>query len=220
MLDKFLQTNDVKTEFFMTMDSDCFPISYKWLNGLIDMMNSGVMLTGIMHPWAPPPSDLDHKRIDWRVRSQQCWETTHVACQMLRYKDLQALGVSYAGGDDTGLLIPMEVKKRGGIINGYRVTRCPKPKDGSDPEFNRYVSLVFGDRIYHHGGFTRIATMGDKPILQDAYGWVLPEILAHHGASFLLSDEFSYEFKFDREELVAKEKMDLVFGSKTMGIKE
>jgi hypothetical protein len=34
------------------------------------------------------------------------------------------------------------------------------------------------------------------------------------GAEFLLNDRFSYKFKFDREEAVAKEKMQRLFGLK------
>lgn len=179
-------------------------------------MDTGARVAGILYPWAPPPADLDHKKIEWRVRSQQCWERTHVACQMIRVADLKELGVTYAGGDDTGLLIPLEARKRLWKVDGFTVTRCAKPRDGSDPEFNRYVSLIFGDAVYHHGGFTRITTGGDKPVMAEAYGWVWQELLNRQGAKFLLDDEFSYRFKFDREPEVAAEKMDRLFGKKTM----
>jgi len=216
MLDAFLASNPVTTEFLLTMDSDCFPVADGWLDDLEGMMDNGARVAGILHPWSPPPADMDHKKIEWRVRSQHCWETTHVACQMIRVEDLKELGVTFAGGDDTGLLIPLEARKRGWKVDGYKVTRCAKPKDGSDPEFNRYVCLIFGDAVYHHGGFTRIATGGDKPLMAEAYGWVGTELTMRREAEFLLSDEFSYRFKFDREEAVAAEKMDRLFGAKTM----
>ena len=219
MLDNFLASNSVATEFFLTMDSDCFPVADGWLKDLEGMMDNGAKVTGIRHPWAPPAEDMDHFRIEWRVRSQHCCNNTHVACQMIRYADLKELGVKYAGGDDTGLLIPLMAGKKGWKIDGFKVSRCAKPRDNSDPEFNRYVCLIFGDKIYHHGGFTRVATMGDKPMLSEVYGWVSGSIMEHRGAEFMLSDDHSYKFKMDREEEVAKEKMDRLFGAQTMGLK-
>ena len=219
MLDNFLANNSVGTEFFLTMDSDCFPVADGWLEDMEGMLDKGAKVAGILHPWTPPPENMDHFRIEWRVRSQHCWNNTHVACQMIRYADLKELGVKYAGGDDTGLLVPLMAGKRGWKIDGFKVSRCANPRDTSDPEFNRYVCLVFGDKIYHHGGFTRVATMGDKPMLAEAYGWVQKSILEHRGAEFMLSDEHSYKFKMDREEEVSKDKMDRLFGLQTMGLK-
>lgn len=217
MLDAFLSGWGVQEEFILTMDSDCFPVAEGWLDALLEMADGSptvgepAKVVGILHPWAPPPADMDHNRIEWRVRSQHCWETTHVACQMIRMDDLMKLQATFAGGDDTGLLIPLEAKKHGWRINGFRATRCARPIDGSDPEFNRYVCLIFGDAVYHHGGFTRVATMGDKPVMNEAYGWVRGELLFRREAEFLLDDQYSYRFKFDREEEVAKEKMDRLF---------
>ena len=216
MLDAFLKSYKLKTELLLSMDSDCFPIADGWLDGLERMIDEGAKVAGILHPWAPPPADMGHDKIEWRVRSQHCWERTHVACQMISLVDLKELGVTFAGGDDTGLMIPDAALKKGWKVDGYKVTRCAKPKDGSDPEFNRFVSLVFGDKVYHHGGFTRVTVGGDKPVMEAAYGWVLPELLAHKGAEFLLQCDNSYCFKFDREEEVAADKMDRLFGSKTM----
>ena len=218
MLDVFLANHPVTTEFFLTMDSDCFPIAKGWLDGLEAMMDNGAKVAGILHPWGPPPEDMDHSLIEWRVRSQHCWNNTHVACQMIRPADLKELGVTYAKGDDTGLLIPLMAGRKGWKIDGYKVSRCAKPKDASDPEFNRYVCLVFGDKVYHHGGFTRVA-MGDKPMLAEGCGWVWDQIVKNRSADFLLSDEFSYQFKHDREEAIAKDKMDKLFGEQTMGLK-
>ena len=91
MLDAYLSTRKVEEEFFLTLDSDCFPVSDGWLNGLIRLMDGGAKLAGILHPWAPPAEDMDRKKIEWRIRSQHCWNTTHVACQMIRMKDLTEL---------------------------------------------------------------------------------------------------------------------------------
>jgi hypothetical protein len=219
MLDAFLALNTVKTELFLSMDSDCFPVAEGWLGGLEKMMDDGAMIAGILHPWLPPPAGMNHDKIEWRVRSQHCWNNTHVACQMIRMADLKRLittGINFTTGDDTGLAFTVAAKAWGWKIDGYKVTRCAKPKDGSDPEFNRYVSLIFGDKVYHHGGFTRVTVGGDKPVMGKAYEWVTPELLAHKGAEFLLQSDNSYCFKFDREEEVAAEKMDRLFGAKTM----
>jgi hypothetical protein len=223
MLDAYLAQYRDEVECILTMDSDCFPVADCWLGGLWEMLKDGAKVAGILHPLAPPPDDMDHNRLEWRVRSQHCWNSTHVACQMIRMADLKELGVSYAEGDDTGLLIPLEARKRGWKVDGYRVTRCAKPwgKPGCkpDPEFNRYVRLVFGDKVYHHGGFTRITTGMDKsvPEFETAYGWVFDTAMMHGGAEFLLEDEYSYKFKLDREEEVAADKIDRLFGRKTMG---
>ena len=209
----------IDTEYVLTLDSDCFPVADGWLSDLEGMMKAGAKVVGILHPWAPPSSDMDRKRIEWRVRSQHCWETTHVACQMLKVSDLIELGMKYKAGDDTGLAIVAAAKKKGWKIDGFKVSRCPVPKLRKiDPEFNRYVCLIFGDKMYHHGGFTRVTTSGDEPVLKGEFEWVGTEIIIQEGAEFLLSDMGSYKFKFDREEEVAQEKMQRLFGLKSQGI--
>lgn len=208
MLDQYIPEG-IDTEYVMTLDSDCFPIVDGWLSELLKM-NADV--TGILHPWAPPPSDMNKKRIEWRVRSQHCWESTHVACQMLKTSKLKELGAKYNAGDDTGLAIVAAAKANGLKIDGYKPTRCPIDMGGIDPEFNRYIGLVFGDKVYHHGGWTRTTIGNDKPVFGSEYEWVAERILKEHGAEWLLDDIVSYKFEFDREEEVAKEKMDRLFG--------
>jgi hypothetical protein len=208
MLDQYIPEG-IDTEYVMTLDSDCFPIADGWLSDLLKM-NADV--TGILHPWAPPPPDMNKKRIEWRVRSQHCWESTHVACQMLKTSKLKELGVKYNAGDDTGLAIVAAAKANGLKIDGYKATRCPIDMGGIDPEFNRYIGLVFGDKVYHHGGWTRTTVGNDKPVFGSEYEWVAERILKERGAEWLLDDMVSYSFTFDREEEVAKEKMDRLFG--------
>jgi hypothetical protein len=217
MLDSFLP-DSVDTEYVMTLDSDCFPVRNGWLTMLLDMLNpGGAKISGILHPWAPPPEDMQKSKIEWRVRSQHCWEMTHVACQLLRTDDLKeliSLGAVYNGGDDTGLLIPKIAKEKGWRIDGFKPSRCPTcPRPGMefDPEFNRYVCLVFGDMVYHHGGFSRTESFGDEPMFERSFGWAREKILAG-GAAWLLEDKWSYRFKFNREEKVAAEKMQRLFG--------
>jgi hypothetical protein len=219
MLDAFLDLNLAST-FFMTMDSDCFPVADDWLDVLFKKMDDGARVVGILHPWAPPSEEMAHGRIEWRVRSQHCSNNTHVACQMLRTDDLKDLAVNYRDGDDTGLLIPNKARSLGWKVDGFHVTRCAKPQGSSDPEFNRHTTLVFGDKVYHHGAFTRNEIVGDKQYMVEEYKWVLDELKKRRGADFLLSDEFSHQFKFDREEAVAADKMKILFGENKFGVSE
>jgi len=215
MIDEFIPRN-VDSEFVITMDSDSFPIADGWIRDMVGILDGGYRVTGILHPWAPPTDDMDKKLLEWRVRSQHCWNNTHVACQMIRTADVWELGVKYGEGDDTGLLIPQKARERGWEIKGFKVTRCPKPLVGGlDPEFNRYVCLVFGDKVYHHGGFSRTKAGGDKQMFEGEFRWVEERILKENGAEFLLNDDLSYQFKFDREEEVSKEKMTRLFGLST-----
>jgi hypothetical protein len=219
MLDTVIPKN-IETEYVLTLDSDCFPVASGWLNDLLEMMQNGAKIVGILHPWAPPPLNMDRKKIEFRVRTQHCWESTHVACQMLKVSDLISLGVKYNTGDDTGLAIVAAAKSRGWKIDGFKVNRCPLPEIGHiDPEFNRYVCLIFGDKVYHHGGFTRTISCGDEPVLKNEFGWVENELIVKRGAEFLLNNSVSYMFKFDREEEVAKEKMQRLFGLKSQVMK-
>jgi len=207
--------DSVETKYVLTLDSDCFPVADGWLYQLYDMLAWDTKIAGILHPWSPPPDDMPHSKIEWRVRSQHCWNVTHVACQMIRIEDLRTLGKKYNEGDDTGLAIPLEAKKRGWGIDGFKVTRCPRPapaEDAIDPEFNRYVHLVFEDKVYHQGGGTRTSVCGEQPALERTFGWAREKVELLQGAEFLLERDMSYWFKFDREEEVAAEKMQRLFG--------
>jgi hypothetical protein len=218
MLDFFVPCK-VETEYVVTMDSDCFPVADGWLRGLVDFIEKGYKVAGILHPWAPPPVDMKKTKLEWRVRSQHCWENTHVACQLMGIADLASLNAKFSGGDDTGLLIPKMAREREWEIAGYKPTRCPKPVEGKiDPEYNRYVGLVYGDKVFHMGGYTR-TVLGDEPVFDKEFGWVRARVIAERGAEFLLDEALSYKFKFDCEEKVAAEKMQRLFGmrDKRMG---
>jgi hypothetical protein len=216
MLDEIIPARlDQDNEFVLTLDSDCFPIADGWLEDLLEKLQSA-MLSGILHPWAPPPEDLPRNKVEYRVRSQHCWLNTHVACQLVRVKDYRYLhgkGCRFNAGDDTGLLIPKMVLAEGGKIDGFKVSRCPIVWEGDlDPEFNRYSCLVYGDKMYHHGGFSRSKVQKDDPVFGKSFSWCEDLVLWGRGAEFLLNDRFGYQFKLDREEEVAKEKMQRLFG--------
>ena len=132
---------------------------------------------------------------------------------MVRLRDILDNGLKYNDGDDTGLAIPRALKKMGKHCVGYGATRCPKSSSNDfQAEFNRYVGLVFGDKVYHHGGYTRVAIMDDDTVMRDEFGWALDRVIEESGAEFLLDDGESYRFQFDREEEVHEEKMDRIFG--------
>lgn len=207
-------------DYVLTLDSDCFPIADGWLSDLIDLIDKGAGCSGILHPWAPPPETLDHKTIEWRLRSQQCWLNTHVACQLIRFDYLQDLlsgGVSYEAGDDTGLLFPNRVWRDGGYCAGFKPTRCPVSQGDFDAEYNRYVHVVYGDKVYHRGGFTREESCGDEQTLETYFGWADKKVI-EEGAEWLLDDSLSYKYSFDKEELVALDKMNRIFGLPNMRI--
>lgn len=210
MLDESIKL--IENEFILTLDSDCFPINSPWLSELFDMMEADVGCAGILHPWSPPPKDMNNNLIEWRVRSQHCWETTHVACQLVRKSFIVDESLSYVTGDDTGLDIPKMAKSKGLRVVGFMPTRCalPCPVD-FDVEYNRYICLVWGDKIYHHGGFTRTSVDGDDELFDSKFSWVYPKIIENNGAEFLLKKDY-YKYKFDKEELIAKEKMNRLFG--------
>jgi len=221
---------EIQSELILTLDSDCFPVANGWLEGLVEMIDNGADVAGILHPWAPPPGDMKHTKIEWRVRNQHCWNVTHVACQLVKKSFLEKHNLKYNDGDDTGLSIPMRVLSEGGKVDGYRITRCPKPiaKENAnknnhggliDPEFNRYVCLIFGDKVYHQGGYTRKAKFGDEPLMEDSFGWAMKKVVEDGSADFLMEYRFSYVFGFDREDEVAAEKMQRLFGLKSQRMK-
>jgi hypothetical protein len=136
------------------------------------------------------------------------------------YKHLKNVGkVNYAGGDDTGLLIPLRAKAQKWKIAGYKPTRCPLPvaKEGAskgkqfEPEYNRFSCVVFGDMVCHVGSYT-LGHIGQVKPGAEWFDWAVQRILAERGAEFLLEDRLSHKFAFDREEAIAKFKMNQTFG--------
>ena len=211
MLDMVIPSK-ISTKYVMTLDSDCFPIADDWLSNLLKMLESGALCVGILHPFVPPPLALEFGSLEFRIRTQLCWHNTHVACQ-LNSTDLFSKYelMRYNGGDDTGLLIPALVRSNGGLVDGYRVTRCAKSILGMDSELNRSMCLVYGDRICHQGGFTRGQLSTDCKF-EEHFGWAKQKTQEANGAEFLLDNEYGHEYRFDREEEVAAILMDVMFG--------
>jgi hypothetical protein len=213
MLDSVIPS-EIDTEYFMTLDSDCFPVADGWIDGLKSMLCDDKKIAGILHPWAPPPSNMKKTLLERRVRIQHCWRNTHVACQIMRTADFPLLNTCYVAGDDTGLDIMVKAHVAGWKIDGYKPTRCPLLKGKSritDPEFNRYVGVVYGDKVYHHGSWTLTSACGARSLCEDDFSRVVGKVLRERGAEFMLDEAFSYRYKFDREEEVAQDKMKRLF---------
>jgi hypothetical protein len=193
----------VRTPYVLTLDADCFPIADDWLDALMAPMGAGADVTGILHPYAPPPLSLESHTIEHRIRSQLCWNNTHVACQLVGMKTLtKRLRVGFMDGDDTGLAIPMKAHEMGMKVEGLKLTGCARPADEDEPlEFNRECCLIFGDKVYHHGGGSREEQGKGSP--EDIWRKVRFKVLKEGGAEFLLEDP--YRYKFDCEEDVAYE---------------
>ena len=202
----------VLTPYVLTLDSDCFPVADDWLEGLLGLLDDTTKVVGILHPWAPPPPWIAEKSMELRIRSQHCWWNTHVACQLLERAWLTELAVPYNGGDDTGLLVPLETRHREKLVKGYRPTLCPRPDGDFDAEFNRDVCVVYGDAVYHHGGYSRKTVHGDRDVMKEPFDWARERLFEECGAEFLLEPDNCYRYVFDREESVAADKMERIFG--------
>ena len=213
----YVVKKEVSSKYMMTLDSDCMPLVDGWLTRICNHLKNSrdVVTSGILHPWAPPMG-LGSKTLEYRVRSQHCWETTHVACQLIRTQDaldMIRVGHGYDDGDDTGLGMVKALKGDGrGRCVGFKPTRCPKPAVKFDAEFNRYSCVVFGDAVLHVGGFTRETVGDDDAVFGRAFGWAPAKILEHGGAEFLLEDKNSYRYTLDREGEISQEKMQRLFG--------
>ncbi len=216
MLDSVIP--DIDSKYVMTLDSDCFPVAKDWLSGLINMINEGAGCAGILYPFSPPPADMQDNMTEKRIRKHHCWNNTHVACNLIKTDLLRELikehNVKYCGGLDTGELVTRAINDRGLPIRGYKVTKCPKASPGNiDEEFNRYVSLIYGNRVYHHGGYTRESVCGDKPVqISEYFEWARKEVINTSSAEFLLNDENSHNFRWDREKEVSDFQIKLLFG--------
>ena len=199
-------------DYLLTLDSDCFPVADDWLDGLIGMLEGGAAVAGILYPWQPIPIGVIKGNIERRIREKHCWKNTHVACQLCKISFIFDHHIDYMADDDTGFMVPMTAHKLGLPVVGYKVTRGGKPNDVSkfDPELNRHISLVFGDKVYHHGGATQTLT-GYKIDRNDLFTEVQTRVMQDKGAEFLLDDTIGHRFRFDNEEAVSDFKMNLMY---------
>ena len=193
----------VDTPYMLTLDADCFPITDDWLDWMMNDIQNGAAISGILHPYSPPPEYIPITTMDYRIRSQLCWSNTHVACQLIGMDTLKRLGVGFSDGDDTGLAITKKAREMGMKVNGLKVTGCAKADIDGPLEMNRESCLVFGDKVYHHGGGSREEQGKGSP--GDVWRNIRKRVLDEGGAEFLLEGDNLYRYCFDSEEEVAKQ---------------
>lgn len=207
---------DVDTEFFMTMDSDCFPVADGWLKKLMDMQEDDVAASGILWPWIPPPATVGEKTIEWKLRSFQNWNNIHPACELIRTKLMVDRGWKFADidGYDTNHGFMDKARAAGYRIVGLMPTRGPLVDQECgieyDPEDNRMESLIFGDMLYHHVGATR-ECRGHTPEKTELFTNSRKRVYNDGGADWMLLPGNSHVFKMDREEEVAQARMKMVY---------
>lgn len=194
-------------QWLLTLDYDAFPVADGWLSDLLAMHTSKVGCSGILHPWQPPPTELSPDTIEWRIRSGWNWTNTHVACQLTRLHYATTNGLDYRDGGDTGLAFPDKAHDSGQEVVGFKPTMCPMPDDDFDPEFNRDVCVVFGDKVCHIGGGSRDS---------DSYIWPMAHFqkardrIREEGHARWILDE-GYRYKFDKEDKVVESKMQVMY---------
>jgi glycosyltransferase involved in cell wall biosynthesis len=193
-----------KYRHLMTLDSDCFPVADGWLGDLIEMRAD---VAGILHPWEPPDAGMGVDSLEWRVRSGWNWENTHVACQMTTPYYMKQNGLDYRKCDDTGLCVPQNAHDKGHSVRGFMPTMCPLPDDDFDPELNRDVCVVFGDKVFHLGGGSR----DEESLIWPAKSFHKSrERVRKEGHARWVLEE-GYRYKFDRETEVAARKMAVMY---------
>ena len=211
MLDCALLTLPLE-RFFLSLDSDCFPIADDWLDVLVSMADDADVV-GICWPWVPPPMDISKITIEWRLRKNHCWNNTQVACQMMKTEFFRKNGLKFGDteGDDNNFALMNKVHAMGGRVKGLMPTRCALSEEkGFDPEMNRHVCVVYGDKIYHHGGASR-EVKGELYVEDGLFGKARKRVLDEKGAEWLLESGNSYAYKLDKEEEVAQFKMRMVY---------
>jgi hypothetical protein len=187
--------NKVTTPYFLTLDADCFPMSSDWLDRLMRGIEKGVSIVGIAHPYAPPPDSMAKTGMEYRIRSQLCFDTPHVACMLMSKDTYKRIGFDFSAGDDTGLGIVARAKNMELQIGTMMPTACALPGD----EFNRDMCIIYDNCIYHHGGGSREEQ--DKGKFEEQWNLVRERIIKE-GADFLINEPV-YNYKFDNEEEVA-----------------
>lgn len=202
----------VDSTHLLTLDSDCFPIADGWLEELVARVEEGAGCSGILYPWYPVPDDVMKGNIERRIRAKHCNLNTHVACQLTKTSFVFDNDIDFTADDDTGFAIPVAAHKLGKPPRGFFVTRSGMTNPGVnfDPEFNRHVAIVYGDKIYHHGGATQTFT-GYKIDRDDMYSLCRTRVLEQRGAEWLLDDVNSYRYRLNREEDVAEFKMSITY---------
>jgi len=224
LLDRAVRDLD-NAPFFLTMDSDCFPIADGWLKALMDLQADDVAAAGILFPWAPPPPDLGQETIEWKLRGSQNWTNTHPACQLVRTDLMCSNGWKFADpdGNDVNFGFLKKAKTAGYRVVGLMPTRGPLADPGLesviDPEMNRLESVIFGDLIYHHVGATR-ECRGLMSGKAEFFKKSRERVYNEAGAEWMLLPGNSHVFRLDNEEEVARVRMESAYRTMAMYLQD
>lgn len=202
---------NVCTEKVLTLDSDCLVVADDWLKDMSDMIDNGATVAGALWPWIPPPDDMNPSLMEHKIRRFHNWNYTHVACQMVKTSFLRENNIGFSGPYDTGLGIPNLALEKGLKVTGWKPTCCANPDGDFDAEFNRLVCIIYGDKIYHHGGASRQAE--GKDVCWKEFDSARNRVLDEKSADWILKPENCYRYRFDREEEVAEFKMQMHYAA-------
>jgi len=200
----------VKTDFILTLDSDCFPVADGWLADLMNEYSNDSVLPGIKWPWIPMAEDEEYGEIERRIRKYHNWNNTQVACQLVSVPFLKASNLKYASGDDTGFALLDKVHEMGLKVGGWMPTKCALPSGDLNPELNRVACVVFGDKIFHMGGASRKA-QGAEVDSQGFFDEARARVLAEKGAEWILEDGNHHKYRLNEEVGVVRYKMDCMY---------
>lgn len=200
---------EVAEGLVLTMDSDCMPVADGWLGELYGMLGSDSVLSGIKWPWNPPADDV--VGIERRIRDNQNWTNTWVACQLVDPCWLRKNNLKYGTGDDTGFDLAATARAFGLEMKGWMPTRCALPADSwTDPELNRMMCVVYGDKVVHIGGGSGKA-VGRVIDISGMYDMAIARVLKEKGAEWMLDPSESHEYTFKREDRVVQYKMKMMY---------
>ena len=202
-----------KCDYLLTLDSDCFPVASGWIAELKRMVDKGAGSAGILWPWVPPPDTVGQSTIEWRIRKNHNWLNTQVACQLLRTDFVRDNHLLFGDtdSDDTNFGLMDKLHSMGKEACGFMVTRCALPNSSLiNPEFNRHVCLVFGDKVYHHGGASR-EVVKEMYVDDGLYGVARKRVIEEKGAEWILLPENIHLYKMDNEEEAAQFKMSMMY---------
>lgn len=205
LLDSHMATAD---GLILTMDSDCMPIADGWLRELYGMLGPDSVLSGIKWPWEPPEDDVEG--FERRIRDNQNWNNTWVACQLVDSVWVRENGLKYGTGDDTGFELAAAARTLGLEMKGWMPTRCALPSGWFDPELNRMMCVVYGDKMVHIGGGSGKA-VGRVVDIDGMYDEAIARVLRDKGAEWMLDPVYSHEYTFKREGRVVEYKMKMMY---------
>jgi hypothetical protein len=134
-LDFLIERLDKEIEYFVTLDSDAFPIRDRWLEILTSFIETGATAVGVYR-------DEFVSRFEPFV---------HVSCLCMRKQDYYNLGIRFADGQKPGrdfsYYANCEWLKRNASLVGLRRSNVNN--------YHFLIGGIYGNLIYHHGAGSR-----------------------------------------------------------------